>query len=80
MEVAGDQGRQAVGFPSMQAPKAAAFRRVRGKVGATAQPKFLSAIKSQSQRVKGNFPMNAIIYLVGLIVVVLAILSFLGLS
>jgi hypothetical protein len=29
---------------------------------------------------KGHFPMNSIIYLVGLVVIVLAILSFLGLS
>jgi hypothetical protein len=45
-----------------------------------AQPKALVAIESQSQHVQGIFPMNGIIYLVGLVVVVLAILSFFGLS
>ena len=45
-----------------------------------AQPNPVDAIESQLQRVKkGRFPMSGIIYLVGLVVVILAILSFFGL-
>lgn len=36
-------------------------------------------LRSQSWRACGRDPMNGIIYIVGLVVVVLAILSFLGL-
>jgi hypothetical protein len=45
-----------------------------------AEPKLLVAIESQYQRAARDFPMNAIIYLVGLVVIILAILSWLGLS
>ena len=44
------------------------------------QPNPVAVIESQSKRVQeGCIPMNGIIYLVGLVVVILAILSFFGL-
>ncbi len=47
---------------------------------AAAQPNARAAIESQSKtRPRRETPMNGIIYLVGLVVVILAILSFFGL-
>lgn len=46
----------------------------------TWQPNSAAVIESQSKRVQeGCIPMNGIIYLVGLVVVILAVLSFFGL-
>jgi hypothetical protein len=50
-------------------------------LGSRPQPNPSGAIESQSQHApEGQTLMNAIIYLVGLVVIIMAILSWIGLS